>query len=149
MIRNAALTVCIGCILVGVLKSLLPQGYCNRVINQLCALYILVSLLTAVQDVPWHELYAMLENGLPQVQALDYTQSMWDLYCGEVQQRAQALVASHGVGAECICRTGADGALYLEIIPEDAGAGEKIETLFVEAWREGIPYIILKKEGGE
>lgn len=147
MIQNAALTVCISCILVGVLKSLLPQGACSRVINQLCALYILVSLLTAAHDVPWHELYAMLENDLPRVQVLDYTQSLEGLYCSEVQRRAQALVAAHGLEAECICRTTVNGTLYLEIIPESDDSAEEIETLLREAWQEGISYAVSKKEG--
>ena len=146
MIRNAALTVCISCILVGVLKNLLPQGACTRVINQLCALYILVSLLSAAQDIPWHELYAMLENDLPRAQALDYTQNLEDLYCDEVRRRAQVLIASHGLEAECICQAAADGTLYLEITPEKAGTAEAIETLLGKEWRENISYTVLKKE---
>lgn len=148
MIRSAALTVCIACILVGILKSILPQGACSRVINQLCALYILVSLLTAVHDVPWHELYAMLENDLPRVLALDYSQSLEALYCDEVYRRAQTLAVSHGFRIECLCRMAEDGALYLEITPEEAGTEGELEQLFGQAWQEGIPYKVVKKEGG-
>ena len=149
MIRSAALTICISCLLVGLLKNLLPQGACTRVINQLCALYILLSLAAAVRDVPWHELYAMLENDLPRAQALDYTQSFEELYTNEVERRAQDLLREKGVEAETVCQISEEGTMVLFITPKETAMATKAETLFEEEWLEGGPFTILCREDAQ
>ena len=130
MIRSVTLTVCLSCLLAGVLQGILPKGYYSKVINQLCVLYILLSAFTAAQNVPWH-----------QAQPMDFSADVTALLESEVESRAAGLLEEQGLEAQARCEQDDSGSFRLILEPEPGQDARAIEALFAEYWKEeGIPY---------
>ena len=145
--QRAVLSVCISCILAGCVKGFLPQKYHSRVINQLCVLYILLSSFSAVQKIPWHQVYSFLNNNAPYAQPLDFSYQLSDLFLDQIAADAQEVLDSEGLAAVSACRFGPDGTLLLELTARDPQTLLAVETLFEEKWQGDVPYIVLEKEG--
>lgn len=141
MIRSVTLTVCLSCLLAGVLQGILPKGYYSKVINQLCVLYILLSAFTAAQNVPWHQIYAFLDSSCPQAQPMDFSADVTALLENEVENRAAGLLEEQGLEARARCEQDDSGSFRLILEPEPGQDAQSIEALFAEYWKEeGIPY---------
>ena len=147
MIRNVALTVCISCLLAGILQGILPKGYCSKVINQLCVLYILLSAFTAVQNIPWYQVYAFLDSSCPEAEPMDFSSDVTALLESEVESRATQLLQQQGLQAQARCETDESGGLRLILEPESGQDPQALTRAFAEYWEEeGIPYEVQPAE---
>ena len=85
------------------MQGILPKGYYSKVINQLCVLYILLSAFTAVQNIPWYQVYAFLDSSCPEVQPMDFSADVTSLLESEVESRAAQLLEQQGLQARARC----------------------------------------------